>query len=275
MHDRFERFFAPRFLLGVNLVVIVAAETLGGGRLFYDTGLIYVPVTLFVFLASARVFGRYHLYDPVLKRFLRWSLAALFILLIANTIEFADQNLGYLWPASSVYGGVISFHLAALLAIAVGAFYILKAHGKMRIATPWLIVCALVGVAAFGASLAVYAGLMSAVPPLFYIIIAFAAGLSTCVPTAAIARFVPVLKEFSRYLTGALVFMTLAAGAEALHLIAKGEYVVYQQATYISHFAFYAAVSLMFLAFGKLANLGGVYEDAAAEDGRPDRASIH
>lgn len=264
MHDRYERFFAPRLLLGVNLAIILLAETLRGGRYFYDTGLIHIPVTMFVLLASTRIFGRYYLYDPVLKKFLGWSLAALSILLLSHSIEFADQNLGLHWPASAVYGGIISFHLTALLCIAVGAFHILKAYGKMRFATFWLVLSALVGVVSFLASLAAYVGLIPSVPPLLYMLIAFAAGVATCVPTLAISRLVPVLREFSLYLTGSLVFIVAAAGTDALHLVAKGEYVVYQQATYVSHFAFYAALSLMFLAFGKLSNLGGVYRDVAA-----------
>ena len=264
MHDRYERFFAPRLLLGVNLAIILLAETLRGGRYFYDTGLIHIPVSMFVLLASTRIFGRYYLYDPVLKKFLGWSLAALAILLLSHGIEFADQTLGLDWPASAVYGGVISFHLTALLCVAVGAFHILKAYGRMRFATFWLVLTALVGVVSFLASLAAYTGMISTVPPLLYMLIAFAAGMATCVPTIAISRIVPVLREFSLYLTGALVFIVMAAGADALHLVAKGEYVVYQQATYVSHFAFYAALSLMFLAFGKLSNMGGVYRDLAA-----------
>jgi len=265
MHDRYERFFAPRLLLVVNLAIIVLAETLRGGRFFYDSGFIHIPVTLFVLLASTRIFGRYYLYDPVLKKFLGWSLAALAILMVSHVIEFADQNLGYHWPASAVYGGIVSFHLAALLAVAVGAFHILKAYGRMRFATFWLVLTALVGVVSFLASLAAYVGMIPSVPPALYMLIAFAAGLATCVPTMTIARMVPVLKDFATYLTGALVFIVAAAGTDALHLVAQSEYVVHQQATYVSHFAFFAALSLMFLAFGKLSNLGGVYRDIAAE----------
>lgn len=263
MHDRFERFFDAKFLLGLNLAIIIAAETLGGGRMFYDTGLIHVPVSVFVLLASTRIFGRYYLYDPVLKKFLGWSLAALAVLLLSHGIEFVDQNLGHDWPASSVYGGIISFHLTAILCVAVGAFHILRSYGKMRFATFWLVLVALVGVVAFAASFATYLGILPYVPPSLYMLIAGAAGVATGVPTMAIGKTVPVLREFSERLTAALTFMTVAAGAEALHLVAEGEYVIYQQATYVSHFAFFASLSLMFLAFGKLANLGGVYAGLA------------
>lgn len=263
MHDRFERFFDARFLLGLNVAIIIAAETLGGGRAFYDTGLIHVPVSIFVLLASTRIFGRYYLYDPVLKKFLGWSLAALAILLLSHGIEFVDQNLGYGWPTSSVYGGIISFHLTAILCVAVGAFHILKAYGKMRFATFWLVLAALVGVVAFLASFATYLGVIPYVPASLYMLISGAAGVATVVPTMTIAKTIPVLREFAERLAAALTFMTVAAGTEALHLVAGSEYVVYQQATYVSHFAFFAALSLMFLAFGKLANLGGVYAGLA------------
>lgn len=264
MHDRFERFFDYRFLLGLNLAIIIAAETFGGGRFFYDTGLIHVPVSIFVLLASTRIFGRYYLYDPVLKKFLGWSLAALAVLLLSHGIEFVDQNLGYDWPASAVYGGVISFHLTAILCIAVGAFHILKAYGKMRFATFWLVLAALVGVVAFAASFAAYLGAIPYVPASLYMLIAGAAGVATGVPTMAIAKAVPVLRDFAERLTAALTFMTVAAAAESLHLIAGHEYVIAQQATYLSHFAFFISLSLMFLAFGKLANMGGVYAGLAS-----------
>lgn len=263
MHDRFERFFDARLLLGLNLAIIVAAETVGKGRYFYDTGLIHVPVAIFVLLASTRIFGRYYLYDPILKKFLGWSLAALAILLLSYGIEFVDQNLGYGWPASAVYGGIISFHLTAILCIAVGAFHILKTYGKMRLATLWLVLAALVGVVAFAASFAAYLGILPYVPAPLYMLIAGAAGIATGVPTMTIAKTIPVLREFAERLTAALTFLTVAAAAEALHLVAGKEYVLAQQATYLGHFAFFVALSLMFLAFGKLANLGGVYAGLA------------
>lgn len=271
MHDRFERFFDPQLLLWVNVAIIIVAETLGGGRMFYDMGLIHVPLVLFVLLVSSRIFGRYFLYDPVLRRFLGWSLGALAILLASDTVEFVAQDMGNRLPASAVYGGVISFHLVAILAVAAGAFHILKAHGRMRYAAFWLAMAALVGIVAFAASFAAFAGVIPAVPPILYMAIAFAAGMATAMPTLALGRIVPALKEFSLYLGAALVFIMVAAGANALHLIAGGEYAVYQQATYASHFAIFAAMSLLFLAFGKMANLAGLSARAAAKAAGEER----
>lgn len=265
MHDRYERFFDPQLLLWVNVAIIIVAETLGGGRMFFDTGLIHVPVILFILLVSTRIFGRYSLYDPVLRRFLAWSLGALAVLLVSDSVEFAAQNLGYRLPAPAVYGGVISFHLVAILAVAVGTFHILKAHGRMRYAAFWLAAAATVGVVSFLLAFAAYAGAIPAVPPVMYMAVAFAAGTATAVPTLALGRIVPALKDFSSYLGTALVFLTAAAGVNALHLIANGEYAVYRQAAYVSHFALFAALSLMFLAFGKMANLAGLSDRAAAK----------
>ncbi len=272
MHDRYERFFDPQLLLWVNVAIIMVAETLGRGRLFYDTGLIHVPVLLFVLLVGTRIFGRYSLYDPVMRRFLGWSLGAVAILLASYAIEFADQDLGRRLPPSAVYGGIISFHLVALLAISVGAFHLLRAHGRMRYATFWLAASALVGVVSFAASFAAYAGVIPAVPPVLYVMIAAVAGLATAMPTMAIGRLAPALKEFSQYLGATLTFITAAAGASAVHLVAKGEYVVYQQATYVGNFAFFGAMSFLFLAFGKFANPGGVYKAAQPANGvKPPR----
>jgi len=39
----------------------------------------------------------------------------------------------------------------------------------------------------------------------------------------------------------------------------------YHQVYYLSHFAFFAAMSLTFVAFGSIANLGGIYKDLKEE----------
>lgn len=260
MHDRFERFFGPRFLLGLNAAVIVGAETFGGGRFAYDTGFIHVPALIFLCLAAVRIFGRYRIYDSASRRFLGWSLTALALLLLSHAIEFVQQDLDLDWPAATVYGAVFTIHLAAFLAVTVGAFPILKAFGRVRSATAWAAVSTLVVLFAACESLAVVAGVIPAVPPLLYVAIALVAGVAAVAPTLAVAAVAPKLENFSSYLTGALVCSTVAAGVDAMHLIVSGNRFLYIQVTYLSLFAFYAALSLMFLAFGKLANSGGAFE---------------
>lgn len=273
MHDRFERFFGPHFMLGLNLAVIIAAETLGGGRLLYDTGYIHVPALVFLFLAAVRIFGRYRIYDPASRRFLGWSLAALALLLLSHGIEFVDQDLDLGWPAETVYGAVFTIHLSAFLAVTVGASPILKAFGKVRSAITWAAISTFVVLVATIESLAVVAGLISSVPPFLYVAIALVAGVAAVAPTLAVAKVVPALENFSSYLTGALVFSTAAAGLEALHLIVGGNYFFYQQVTYLSLFAFYGALSLLFLAFGKLANSGGAFDIVATPQAREVRGA--
>lgn len=262
MHDRYERFFSPKALLGINLVFILATETIGGGRFMYDSGFIHLPALLFLFLASVRIFGRYRIYDSAAKRFLGWSLTALALLLLSHAVEFADQNFDdpWPWPRATVYGAVFTIHLAAFLAVTVGAFPILKAFGKMRTALIWASVSTLVALLATLESLAAVAGLIPSVPPMLYVAIALVSGIATVAPTISLAKVVPLLEDFSSYLTSALVFSTFAAGVDALHLLADVDEAFYRQATYISLFAFYAALSCMFLAFGKLANSGGLFD---------------
>ncbi|HTM67825.1 MAG TPA: hypothetical protein VL426_00860 [Candidatus Binatia bacterium] len=260
MHDRFERFFAPKFLLFFNVAIIIAAETVGGGRWFYDTGFIHVPVIIFLFLACTRIFGRYRLFDRASRRFLGWNLMALVLLLLSHAVEFADQNFDNGWDAATVYGAVISLHLAAFLAVTIGAYPILKAFGKSRSALAWTVLSVAVAVTALYESLAAFLGYVPGVSPILFMAFTFVAGLSTIIPLMIVSQHVPKLEDFCLHLTGALIFSIVATTVDAFHLTAGGQYALYQQATYISHFAFYAALSLMFLALGKLANSGGAFE---------------
>lgn len=260
MHDRFERFIAPKFLLAFNVLIIVAAELVGGGRWFYDTGFIHVPVIIFLFLACTRIFGRFKLYDKASKGFLGWNLLALVLLLLSHVVEFVDQNFDNTWSITSVYGAVISMHLAAFLSVTIGAYPILRAFGKSRSALVWTVLSVAVAVTALYESLAAFLGYVPDISPILFMAFTFVAGLATIIPLMIVSQHVSKLEDFCLHLTGALIFSIVATTIDAFHLTDGAQYAFYQQTTYVSHFAFYAALSLMFLALGKLANSGGAFD---------------
>lgn len=265
VHDRFERFFSTHLLLAVNLAIIASAQIFGGGRLFYESGLIHVPVTLFVLLAAARLFGRYYLYDPVLRSFLRACLAALAVLLISHTVEFAAQNLDLPWSHAATFSAVVAFHIMSVLVLAYGTIHVLTAYRALPASFDWIPGILFVGVSVYVATLALEHGLSGGVPPFSYVLLAMGVCAVEVAALMKLASAAPALKEFSRAMIAAVVLIGAAAVMDTFHLVAIGSPFLERQSTYMSHFAFYAAVSMMFLAFGRLQRLGGVYAELRQE----------
>lgn len=257
MHDRYERFFAPRMLIGVNIAFILAAEFAGGGKAFYVQGLIHVPVLLFTLLACTRIFGRFNRFDPALKRFLTWTLVTLAIQLCAFAAHFVYRTFGPGWPVERVFGLIVSFQLASLLTLAFATFNVLQSYGKLRLALPWVITSSFIGAIAFCAALATFLGFITNIPPMLYMGLAAATGLAVAVPLHSVEQLIPVLQDFARYVTASAVFLALGAGVNTINLVAQGNEIITMQAAYVSHFTYFIAASFLFLGLGKIGNFGG------------------
>ena len=74
-----------------------------------------------------------------------------------------------------------------------------------------------------------------------------------------IRKSVSIMRGFTSYLIGAFVLVAIAALQYIWYDALQDAGVPYLQIIYISHFLFYGALSLMFLAFQHIANLGGMY----------------
>src|SRR5689334_14841911 len=72
-------------LIGLNVLLIVAAEATG--ELFHKTALIHGFALLFIVLAAARVFRRYDVYDPELRIYMRYALAAMTVFAASHLVE--------------------------------------------------------------------------------------------------------------------------------------------------------------------------------------------
>jgi len=259
MHDRYERVFAPRVLLAINIAIIVSAQLVGGGRAFYDQGLIYFPSFLFLALVCARILTRFSSYDAALQKFLSVVMASLAMLGTAQLIDLGTHLPSFSLPRGGAFGSIVSLQLAALLTFAFGTFYVLRSYGKLREAMPWIVVSSLVGIIAFSAALASFLGHVSNVPPMLYMGLAAITGMSVAVPFHRIERILPFLEEFTRHMTAAAVFIALSVAINTLQLI-NGAMISDRQATYGAHFAFFAAMSFLFLGIGRLTNMGEEYK---------------
>ena len=73
-----------------------------------------------------------------------------------------------------------------------------------------------------------------------------------------------MFKKFVNYLIPGIIFIVIASLFEFFKLL-EFSFINEIQIAYLAHFAIYFALSFMFLGFGKLLNLGGIYEDIKEE----------
>lgn len=258
-HDRYEKLFAPRVLFGIIVVIGLAAETVGGGRAFAADGVMYIPAFLFTALVAVRIIGRLQQVDTALRSFLYAVLASLAISFTAYGIDAFARNASSIVRASA-FETVVALQLAALLTFALGTLYILRSYGAMREAYPLITASSFIGVAAFGFALAAYFGLVSNVPPMLYTLVAAMTGMTVVVSLHRVERLLPFLKDFVRALSAAGVFMALSAAANTVHLIAGSEPFIDRQATYGAYLAAYTACCMIFVALGRMVDLGPEYQ---------------
>ena len=92
------------------------------------------------------------------------------------------------------------------------------------------------------------------------------AGIFAAVEIVRIRRLTPVMRGFTAYLVGGLVLILVAILPNIFYDFLSDVGIPSYQSIYASHFLFYGALSLFFLAFKKLSYMGGVYEDLRVVD---------
>ncbi|MDD3531533.1 MAG: hypothetical protein PHV99_03035 [Candidatus Pacebacteria bacterium] len=265
-----DRIFNGYSLLSINIVIIVLALTVGGGLYFFETGLIHLIALLFIALALLRMFYHHYTYDPILEKFVHASLFALLVFAGSHVIEYVSMMFLNRY-VDAVFENVANFYLISTFAIIAGATHFSsinhKTYSSFLRKFSYAVIVGLFLLALFllandrailldtasGTSYA-YAGMLAI------------AGALTSIEILRIRRLTPIMHGFTTYLLGAL-FTILVAILPNIFYEALGDAGVPSYVSiYASHFLFYAALSLFFLAFKKMAYLGGVYEDLKALD---------
>ncbi len=270
MKFKLEEIFSPWVLLWINIAIILAAEFLGDRQFFYETGLVHALAIFFIILAFSRVLQHYYTYDPVLEKFVHGSLAALIIFSASHLVEFLSYTVFNIHE-DAIFANVINFYIVSIILMVIGADSFLKTLKERSKLFIWIL-GAVIGV--FGLLiLANFANdeLVSLKPLTFgfnfYVVAVAFFGILGLVWSLKIKKAVPATAGFVNYLAATVVVIMLAGIQNLIYEPLEKLGVPAYQSVYISHFAFYAALSLMFLAFVKLHSLGGVYDDlrAAAE----------
>lgn len=265
-----ENYLNAYFFLGFNMLVIILAETVGDGRLFFDKGIIHVIAVCFVFLTIIRIFYHYYTYDPILETFIHTSLAAMGVFAVSHIVEFVSFMVLHKY-ADIVYTNVANFYLMSLFLIILGAeSFLRRLHGRSMFLTRFLyggifVLMIWSAVLLFMQNSSLSTDTVSI--SLLYTLATFAAiwiGLSKM---HEIKRNVKFMSEFVDRLSLSIVLIGLSVLPNIYY-----EFVVHTlklpeiQIVYLSHFAFYGSLSVLFLAFGGVFRWGGLLEEVAQRD---------
>lgn len=263
-------------LIILNAAIIVAAETVGGGTYFYATRLIEGVGMVFMLLPLIRLFAKAKVYDPTIVRIVQTSLVALLIFTESHALAYAGHYYFGL-DGETVQTLIADMYLAGLLALIIGAEMVLGKISERPKAMVWLPTVALLAVTAMNLVFATGAmrpslGVASALP-LIYVVAVSVVTAFGFVSFNGLRRRLPLMRGFVEYnMAGAACVAGSATVSFFAYVLGSAFALPANQVAYAAAFFFFGAVSLMFLAFGKLRGFGGIYKDlqeAAAEADGP------
>lgn len=263
---KIERLFSPLTLIIANLAIIAAAEITG--KLFFNLGIIHIIALLFIALSVVRIFVRYYSYDPILEKFFMASLAALFVFAVSHIVEYFSMSVSaFVNYSDSVLVNTINFYLISLMLITIGAETFLRIRDGRKHTQ----IGVLIGLIAFFTILififTTKKDLVSLEPenltPYIYMSLVIFFGVIALVKTSAIGKQVSISSAFAKFLFASIFLIMLSTVPYIFYdvLETKFNFPLYQ-IMYLSHFFFYASLSLFFLAFGRVKIKGGIYEEA-------------
>lgn len=261
----FEKLFTPYILIALNLAIILAAEFVGGGAYFAETGFVHGIAIVFVGLIIVRIFSDYAFSDRILKGFLNIQLAFFLFFGLVHVYEYL--GLHFLMLGDEVVELSVAFsYLLWFIGVILALEFVFRIYRKKSmIFTAILSVLLAVGVLGLiGAN--VSPAFAQSLPAWFPIVILV---LVTCFGAIGIffikktREIMPVFEEYSHYAIPAMILVVLAAFSE--YFEATGSLSSFGvsdvQNLYISHFFVYVALSLLLIGFGKLKKPTGIYSE--------------
>lgn len=271
MANTFDRFLNGYSLLIINIVIIALTLTVGEGLFFFETGLIHLIALIFIALAVLRIIYHHYTYDPILEKFVHASLFALIVFAGSHIIEYASMMFLDRYE-DSIFANVANFYLIGTLSITVGATYFsginhLSYAARLRKISIALIAALL----AFSIFLLATDGRAISLEtedpaPYIYALFLIIAGVLAVIEIMKIRHLTPIMRGFTAYLLGGLILILVAILPNIFYELLEPFGIPNYASIYMSHFMFYGALSLFFLAFKKLSYMGGVYEDLKAID---------
>ncbi|TSA43915.1 hypothetical protein D4R49_01535 [bacterium] len=265
-----DRVFNGYSLIAINVIIIVLALTVGGGLYFFETGLIHLIAILFIALAILRSFYHHYTYDPILEKFVHASLFALLVFAGSHIIEYVSMMFLNRY-VDAVFANVANFYLISTFAIIIGATYFSsinhKTYSSLLRGFSYAIIAVLLlfSLFLFANDRAISLDTQSGASYV-YTFMLIVTGVLAAIEIVRIRRLTPIMSGFTKYLLAALIAILVAILPNIFYEVLGDAGIPSYASIYVSHFLFYAALSLFFLAFKKMSYLGGVYEDLKALD---------
>lgn len=261
MNGKFEKIFNHWTMLGLNVLIIFIVEFTG--TLFADTGLIHLIAIIFIILGASRIFVHHDVYDQYLKPFIHGGIFALITFAASHVIEYTSHMYLNL-PYDVISTNVINLYLASLLIITLGIEYFLrKIDKRSNILIPIILIGIISAFSALATSLSGREISLDPDKPLMYIytlaiIIVTVFGIARLL---RIKKHVSILVNFINYFVAGYLLIGFSSLQYVLYEVFLSLGIPLFRIVYTSHFLFYGALSLMFLAFVRLAQLGGIYTE--------------
>ncbi len=263
MQTKLESLLNEWVLLSVNISILLATEL--SGQYFAQTGVIHMIALVFVILGISRVFVHYDAYDRYLRLLIRGGSVALLIFSASHLVEF----LGYMYfktYTDGIFVNVINFYIMSMLAVAIGAEYFLRTLKRGRMIT---IVVLGMGVAVFFLlTILIFLNQVSvslepsgAIPYIYGLLVIMSSVFSIN-RLVNIKKHVSIMVGFVNYFIAAFILIAISSLQYVFYDVFQGLGMPDFQIVYVSHFLFYGALTLMFLAFVRLTDLGGIYQEA-------------
>lgn len=262
-----DRIFNPLSLILINILIIIAAEFTGEGMFFMDTGLIHGIAILFIILAVSRIFFHYYTYDPFFEKIVHGVLGASIIFSISHIYEYASMNIYHTYK-DSTFINAVNFYIIGFILIIIGteSFLRIPAHRSTRLIKILTAAISLFAILVIAFTIkSDWASLETDNPlPFIYAFLVLAIGTFGIFIIRKLKKMVPIAANFSNYLLASLLLIIFATVPYIFYEFIEEEFYAYTnryQIIYFSHFAFFAALSLLFLAFTKV-SWGGLYAEA-------------
>jgi hypothetical protein len=256
-----EKILSPWVIVAINIAIILATEFTGD--LFIQTGIIHILALAFLGLGVSRIFVHYQTFDQYLQPLVLGSVAAILLFSFSHIVEYSsfDHN-GHEMYADTLYVDVTNMYMTAMLLVALGAqiFIYRQTRALLGIGMMSVVFLAIFATTILGL-LRMYELSLEPDEPWIYL----HSGLVLLVTILSITRVrilgktASLVKGFTGYIAVAFVLIAAAALDYILYELLEEFGVPDVQIIYISHFLFFAALSLMFLAYPKLAKPKGIY----------------
>lgn len=264
MRITLDKIFTAPVLIVINFLIIFACETVGGGKFFEDSGAIHGIAVLFIVLAASRLFTRYYLFDPELRILLRTSLVAMAFFAVSHFLEFASYAIfqGY---SDAAFANVINMYAISLLVMLYGAETAIVRYrkaGEWRLAAIGVSIVALLVLTGLFLTRRVDVSLDADEPTAYVYMALMLLAWGLC--QLRWNRIRKMYGWFSGFINTVMLsafMIVLAAMPNIFYDLLENIGVDKVQSIYLSHFTFYATLSVMYLAYDQVQHLGGLHKD--------------